>query len=67
MLVSALKQPLMCRISAQSWRDVSCSISHLFVENSPRSNGVTIDRVWQDYRCFYPQNDATLKGLTHKF
>ncbi|KAF8349992.1 hypothetical protein F5887DRAFT_943231 [Amanita rubescens] len=42
-------------VTAQSWRDANCSLSHLFSENPPRSNGVTIDRVWQDYRCFYAQ------------
>ena len=61
MLVSAPKQSLSSN-SAQSWRDVNCSISHLFSENSPRSNGVTIDRVWQDYRCFYAHSDSASKG-----
>ncbi|KAK2461851.1 hypothetical protein APHAL10511_006314 [Amanita phalloides] len=51
-------------VTAQAWRDVSCSISHLFSENLPPRGGVTIDRVWQDYRCFYHPSRITLQGAT---
>ncbi|KAG6381247.1 hypothetical protein JVT61DRAFT_5651 [Boletus reticuloceps] len=55
-------------VSARSWRDIRCDISHLFsVGASPRTpqrasptpqcNGVTVDRVWRDYR-FNVWNDS---------
>jgi len=60
---------LMCMAnSARSWRDIQCEISHLFAggaptwsslrgSTSPPANGVTVDRVWRDYR-FNIWNDA---------
>ncbi|KAI6153518.1 hypothetical protein BKA82DRAFT_134492 [Pisolithus tinctorius] len=58
-------------VSARSWRDVHCDISQLFGgASSPRSpspcasipstnyvNGVTVDRIWRDYR-FNVWNDS---------
>ncbi|KAG9314432.1 hypothetical protein JVU11DRAFT_5229 [Chiua virens] len=55
--------------TARSWRDVRCDISQLFSgapsRTSPRAsppplcNGVTVDRVWRDYR-FNVWNDSFL-------
>ncbi|KAL4071008.1 hypothetical protein J3A83DRAFT_4373181 [Scleroderma citrinum] len=56
-------------VSARCWRDIRCDISQLFAGGtSPRppspcaspvslSNGVTVDRVWRDYR-FNVWNDS---------
>ncbi|KAG6330093.1 hypothetical protein ID866_8994 [Astraeus odoratus] len=60
-------------VSARCWRDIRCDISHLFSGGiSPRSpspctssvpfaNGVTVDRVWRDYR-FNVWNDSVSFG-----
>ncbi|KAH7883670.1 hypothetical protein F5I97DRAFT_1570606 [Phlebopus sp. FC_14] len=46
-------------VSARSWRDMQCEISQLFAGGSRSSqctstilpsNGVTVERVWRDYR-----------------
>jgi len=48
-------------VSARSWRDIRCEISQLFsgstpartsqrASPTPQGNGVTVDRVWWDYR-----------------
>ncbi|KAJ8596956.1 hypothetical protein M405DRAFT_856024 [Rhizopogon salebrosus TDB-379] len=56
-------------VSARSWRDIQCEISHLFAggppawspvrgsTSPPAASGVTVDRVWRDYR-FNVWNDA---------
>ncbi|KAI6007340.1 hypothetical protein EDD15DRAFT_2384134 [Pisolithus albus] len=55
-------------VSARSWRDIHCDISHLFAgAPSPRSpspcasvpsaNGVTVDQIWRDHR-FNVWNDS---------
>ncbi|KIJ68360.1 hypothetical protein HYDPIDRAFT_24646 [Hydnomerulius pinastri MD-312] len=55
-------------VSARTWRDIRCEISQLFAGGSPTrssqraspiqsSNGVTVDRVWRDYR-FNVWNDS---------
>jgi hypothetical protein len=63
---------LMCMAcSARSWRDIHCEISQLFAgsppswsslrgSTSPPTSGVTVDRVWRDYR-FNVWNDAVNK------
>ncbi|KAG2159948.1 uncharacterized protein EDB93DRAFT_1237198 [Suillus bovinus] len=56
-------------VSARSWRDIQCEISHLFAASPPSwaslrgstgspASGVTVDRVWRDYR-FNVWNDAS--------
>lgn len=49
-------------VTAQAWRDVICDISQLFSSDMPRGNGITVDRVWQDHRCVYPQCGPNLQG-----
>jgi hypothetical protein len=55
-------------VSARSWRDLRCDISQLFsggtpsrtsqrASPTPQCNGVTVDRVWWDYR-FNVWNDS---------
>ncbi|KAF8560430.1 hypothetical protein OG21DRAFT_1452538 [Imleria badia] len=55
-------------VSARSWRDVRCDMSQLFsaaasprtsqrASPNPHCNGVTVDRVWRDYR-FNVWNDS---------
>ncbi|KAF9240853.1 hypothetical protein BU15DRAFT_87429 [Melanogaster broomeanus] len=59
-------------VSARSWRDIRCDISHLFAGGSaprtpqraspiPLCNGVTVDRVWRDYR-FNVWNDSAMRS-----
>ncbi|TFK41077.1 hypothetical protein BDQ12DRAFT_423028 [Crucibulum laeve] len=49
-------------VTARSWRDMDCPISHLFAATSPAPqtptntqpvnvNGISVDRVWRDHRC----------------
>ncbi|KAI0319380.1 hypothetical protein OF83DRAFT_1055068 [Amylostereum chailletii] len=45
-------------VSARSWRDVTCSVSQVFAgaNSGPQAgipgpvNGLTVDRIWRDYR-----------------
>ncbi|KAF8168020.1 hypothetical protein B0H34DRAFT_792677 [Crassisporium funariophilum] len=46
-------------VTARSWRDIHCLISHLFTGSSSESltsnvtqitNGLSVDRLWRDYR-----------------
>ncbi|KAN0100693.1 hypothetical protein V8E55_000677 [Tylopilus felleus] len=63
-------------VSARSWRDIQCDISHLFAgapsprtsqcaSPAPQCNGVTVDRVWRDYR-FNVWNDSTHVIFYHR-
>ncbi|KAG2366619.1 hypothetical protein BDR07DRAFT_1274044 [Suillus spraguei] len=62
-------------VSARSWRDIQCEISHLFAASPPSwaslrgstgspASGVTVDRVWRDYR-FNVWNDAVSNYYVH--
>ncbi|KAJ3719835.1 hypothetical protein EV361DRAFT_880934 [Lentinula raphanica] len=56
-------------VSARSWRDIRCDISHLFsggiasrFDDSSTStrDGVVVDRLWRDYRisCFWDDHQV---------
>ncbi|KAF8898656.1 hypothetical protein BD779DRAFT_27888 [Infundibulicybe gibba] len=56
----ALKtQTKVANVTARSWRDIRCEISHLFTSaanipaqlaSMPPVNGVVVDHLWRDYR-----------------
>ncbi|KAF8622887.1 hypothetical protein AX15_006652 [Amanita polypyramis BW_CC] len=54
-------------VTVQSWRDVRCNTSHLFSGELPGGSGITVDRVWQDYRCYYyPQSEPSRQGSIYE-
>ncbi|KAL0951081.1 hypothetical protein HGRIS_007819 [Hohenbuehelia grisea] len=52
-------QTKVANVTARSWRDIRCDASHLFTPaplvptaRPSGENGITVDRVWRDYRFF---------------